>query len=213
MRDYMNDILKAIKKAREDTKERKFTQSFDIAINLKNIDLKKPDSKFKEDIVLPNGRGTPSKVGIIGEELVSKSKTMADVFVNGDELSRVEKDKKSAKKLVSTADFFISEPAFMARVGKSLGRVMGPKNKMPQPFPPQGDPKAMIERFKKTIRVVLKDSPVIHCLVGDEKMSDEELEANIKHTISAITSKLPNNQHNVRSMYLKMTMGPAVLIK
>ncbi len=209
----MSDILNAIKTVRKDTKERKFTQSFDVALNLKGIDFKKPESKFKEDIVLPNGRGTPSVIGVIGEELVSKSKGICDVFVTGDNLSKMEKDKKEAKKLVNSADFFIAEPAFMGRVGKGLGRIMGPKNKMPQPFPPTGDPKALVERLKKTTRIVLKDAPVIHCLVGNEKMSDEELETNIKHVISSITSKLPNNQHNIKSLYLKMTMGPAVKIR
>lgn len=209
----MSDILNAIKGARKDTKERKFTQSLEIAINLKNVDLKKSDNKFKEDIVLPNGRGTPSKVGVIGEELVSKSKDFCDVLITGDDLSRMEKNKSASKKLVNSADFFIAEPAFMARVGKGLGRVMGPKNKMPQPFPPQGDPKALVGRLKKTTRVVLKDAPVIHCLVGNERMSDEELETNIKHAISSITLKLPNNQHNIKSLYLKMTMGPAVKIR
>lgn len=211
--DTMSDIQDAIKQIRENSKERKFTQSVEIAINLKGLDLKKPDNKFKEDIVLPNGRGNPSKVAVIGEELVSKSKGIADVFITGDDLSKIEKDKNKSKNLVDNIDFFIAEPAFMARIGKSLGRVMGPRNKMPQPLPPQADPKPLVERFKKTTRVALKDSPVIHCLVGGEKMNDAELEANIVYAINAITSKLANKQHNIRSIYLKMTMGPAVRIR
>ena len=211
--DYMSDIQDAIKQIRENSKERKFTQSVEIAVNLKGLDLKKQENKFKEDIILPNGRGTPSKVAVIGEELVSRSKGIADVFITGDDLSKIEKDAKKSKNLVDDVDFFIAEPAFMARIGKSLGRVMGPKNKMPQPLPPQADPKPLIERFKKTTRVMLKDSPVIHCLVGSEKMDDKELEANVAHAINAITSKLANKQHNVKSIYLKMTMGPAARIR
>ena len=36
-----NIILEAIKKARENSKKRKFSQSFDLIVNLKNINLKK----------------------------------------------------------------------------------------------------------------------------------------------------------------------------
>ncbi len=209
----MSNILDAIMEIRKGSKERKFVQTIDLGVNLKGIDFKKPDNKFKEDIVLPNGRGKPAKVAVIGEELVSKSKDVADVLITGSEFSKIEKDKKKAKNLVNSVDFFIAEPAFMARVGKSLGRIMGPRDKMPQPFPPQGDPKGLIERFKKTSRVALKESPVIQCVVGSEKMDDKELEANISHAISSITAKLPNHEHNVKSIYIKMTMGPAVLIK
>ncbi len=205
--------MNGVKQLRDNYKKRNFKQSVDLAVSLKGIDLKKPENKFKESIVLPKGRGNPSKVAVIGEELVSKSNDLADELITGDVLSNFENDKRAAKKMVDGVDFFVAEPAFMARVGKSLGRILGPRNKMPQPFPPQGDPTPLIERLKKTVRVSLKDDPVIHCLVGDEDMKDEDLAENIDHALSVITSKLSNNQHNIKSVYIKMTMGPVVKVK
>ncbi|MBI4174363.1 MAG: hypothetical protein HY517_01860, partial [Candidatus Aenigmarchaeota archaeon] len=42
----------AIAKAR-DGEKRKFSQTFDLIVNLRNIDLKKPENKFSKDIILP----------------------------------------------------------------------------------------------------------------------------------------------------------------
>ena len=58
----------AIKKAREGEKK-KFTQTVDLIINLRNIDLKKPENKFSKDILLPNGRGKDVSVCIISDTM------------------------------------------------------------------------------------------------------------------------------------------------
>ena len=62
-------ILEAIKLAREKSKERKFSQSFDLIINLKEFDIKK-EAKIDDFITLPHGRGKDATVcALVGQEM------------------------------------------------------------------------------------------------------------------------------------------------
>ena len=55
-------ILNAVKTAIEKAPERKFSESIDITINLKNIDMAQPKNRIDETIMLPHGTG--EKIGI-----------------------------------------------------------------------------------------------------------------------------------------------------
>ena len=50
-------ILDAVKTAIEKAPKRKFSESIDITINLKNIDMAQPKNRIDETILLPNGTG------------------------------------------------------------------------------------------------------------------------------------------------------------
>ena len=54
------DMIEAVKKAKEQSKPRNFTQSIDMIINIKDLDVNKPENRFEEEVVLPNGRGKGS---------------------------------------------------------------------------------------------------------------------------------------------------------
>ena len=51
------EILEAVKKAKEESKPRNFTQSVDVVITIKDLDVKKPENRIDEEVFLPNGRG------------------------------------------------------------------------------------------------------------------------------------------------------------
>jgi len=46
-------ILKAVEEAKKNAKKRKFTQTIDLVINLKEIDLKIPENRINELLELP----------------------------------------------------------------------------------------------------------------------------------------------------------------
>ena len=58
------NINTAIKQAIEDAPERKFVQSIDIAFTIKDVDLKNPTNRIKEEIRLPSGRGREVKIAM-----------------------------------------------------------------------------------------------------------------------------------------------------
>ncbi|MFQ6055884.1 MAG: 50S ribosomal protein L1 [Methanosarcinales archaeon] len=200
-------ILAAIKELREKSKKRNFSQTFDLIVSLKEFDTKKPENKFTEDVILPHGRG-------VDAEVVVFSDTIKDVdckILTSEDINKLAKSKRDAKKLISNTDFFLAEPKLMPLIGKGLGQLLGPKGEMPKLL--TGDAKSLIENYKKAVRVRIKDSPVIQCLVGKEKMGDEEIAENIEAIIKTLKVRLPKGKHNIGKILLKLTMSKPVKIE
>src|SRR3990170_5290551 len=165
------NIVEAVKKARE-SKKRNFKQSFDLAINLKSIDLKKPENKIKTEVVLPNGLGKATKIGFIADTLIPQVKDLENVvLIRKDQLEFYGKNKKETKRLAELCYSFVAEAPLMPLVGKNLGQVLAVRNKMPKPIPPTiPDVKSLLDTVAKTVRISVKNSPTIQCKVGFEDM-------------------------------------------
>lgn len=208
-------IIEAVQKALDASKaqERKFTQSVDLAILLKNVDLSVPKNRIDEDIILPKGRGKPAKIGVFAAgDGASKAKKVADVVIQPDEFEAFAKNKRNFKKTVNTMTYFLAEAPLMANIGKSLGVVLGPRGKMPRPIPPGSDPAGPISNLRNTVKVRSKDKMVFHTLVGIESMKAEDLADNIEAVLKRVEAKLEHGRMNVGSVYVKTTMGPSVKV-
>ena len=48
------EIIDAVKEAKEQAKPRNFTQSIDVIINLKDLDVRKPENRFRESLLMGN---------------------------------------------------------------------------------------------------------------------------------------------------------------
>jgi large subunit ribosomal protein L1 len=200
-------ILEAIKELREKSKKRNFLQTFDLIINLKEFDGKKPENKINEDFVLPHGKGEEAKV-VIFSDTIKEAK--AEILRSFD-LEKLAKDKRSLRKLAKSTDFFLAEPQLMPLIGKTLGQFLAPKGKMPKII--SGDVEKMVENYKKSVKIRIKDSPVIQCAVGKENMKDEEIAENILAIINFLKEKLPKGAGNIGKVLLKLTMSKPVEIK
>ena len=200
----------AVQKALEGAKKRNFVETVELAINLKDVDLSIPKNRITDDIILPNGRGRAVKICVIGGgELALKAKDVADVVITPDELQAIADDKKQAKKLANSTDYFIAEAPLMAVVGKRLGTVLGPRGKMPKPIAPGVDPTAMIDGLRRTVSVRTKDRMTFHAPVGTVEMSPEQLADNIETILKRVELKLEKGRMNIASSYVKTTMGPS----
>ena len=206
------NTLKAVNDAIESAPKRKFTESVDLVVNLKNIDLSQPKNRITESIVLPKGRGKATKIGVFAKgDLAIKSQSGgADLVISPDDIDKMSGDKKLIRSTTRDIDFFIAEAPLMPSIGKSFGPILGPKGKMPDPIPSSADPTPIINRLKRTVKVRTKDKTTFHALVGNLSMSVEDIAANIEALLSTVESKLQNGTQNIASVYVKTTMGPAV---
>lgn len=206
-------INKAVGEVKK-TKDRKFTQSIDLVINLKHLDMNKPENRIDQEVLLPSGRGKDVKIALFADgELAHQAKKIVDTVIKKDAISDIAKDKKKGKKLASDHDFFLSQTDMMALIGKSLGPILGPRGKMPRPIPPGIDIKPLVERLRKTVRMRTKDRLTFHLLVGTEEMSETDLEKNVSTVLGALEGKLGRDSHNIRSIFIKKTMGPSVKVE
>jgi len=205
--------LDAVNEALGKAHERSFTETVEISINLKELDMSVPKNRIEEELPLPNGRGRAVRVAIFGTpEMCQKVKGVADVVISSSELDEVVKDKKAAKKLVGNVDFFLAEAPLMPTIGKRLGVVLGPRGKMPRPVPPGSDPTNLINALKRSIRIRSKSNRTFHAAVGTRTMPAEQLAGNIDAVLARVTSKLERGRSNIESVYVKTTMGPSVRI-
>ena len=210
----MTEIIDAVKEAKEQAKPRNFTQSIDVIINLKDIDVRRPENRFNEELALPNGRGKPIKIGVIadGELAVSAKNAGIDLVISKDDLQEFGKDRKAAKKVANSVDSFIAQADMMPLVGRFLGPVLGPRNKMPKPVPASAKIEPLLERVGSTIKVGIKNQPSIQILVGTQDMSDEDLAENIEAVLAILDRHLEIGRNQIKSMYIKTTMGSVVRV-
>lgn len=204
------NITKVVESVLAASKERgrKFTQTVDLAINLKNIDLSIPKNRIEDEVPLPHGRGKSIKVGIFASgDLAAKSKGVADVVIQPQEMGDLAGDKKKFKKLVNGIDYFLAEAPLMPTIGKTLGVVLGPRGKMPRPIPPTADPKPMVESLRKVVRLRSKDRKTFHTVVGSDDMAADKIADNIDVLIKRLESRLEQGRNNIQSIFVKTTMG------
>ena len=203
-------IKQKVNKLKEESEERNFTQSLDLVLNLKNIELDNPENRFSENLKLPNEVSEEVKICVIGDTLTKKVEDDDVKLIGNDELDEYAEDKKKAKELAQGIDFFIAEANLMAKIGKSLGPVLGPMNKMPQAMPPGEDPSGKISDLKSSTSIKLGEKPIIQCKVGYQEMDDEKLEENIKTVVNFIKDKLPSGEHQIKNVMIKLTMSSPI---
>jgi len=204
-------------------KVRKFDESIDFIINLKDINLNDPKNRIDKEIILPNNviaSDKPNICVIASDEILMQAKNLKLDTIDQEGLVRLNnEEKKYKKKFVKKYDFFIVEDKMMPNVARYLARFLGPLGKMPKPFPsgygiisnPE-DLKIALERYLKIIRVQLKKQPQIQVKIGKKSMEKDQLFENLKTLVDYIADQMPHRYNNIRSMFLKTTMGRPVKV-
>jgi large subunit ribosomal protein L1 len=207
--------IEAVQKAIEESKKlnRKFKQSVDVVINLKNIDMNDAKNRIEDEVMLPHGRGVEAKLALFASgDLALKSKTHVDLLIKPEEIEELAKDKKKFKKIADEYDFFIAEAPLMPTIGKTLGIILGPRGKMPKPVPPTIDIANMAKSMRKTVKIRSKTTKTIHATVGREEMNEQHIADNIDAILKRLEGKLERGKLNIGSVYVKTSMGPPMRI-
>ncbi len=207
-------ITKALGDVRSKTEKKKFTQAIELSVKLRELDLKKPEARINENLELPTAANKDSKIAVIaGGDLAIRAKNAgADIVIGREDVDKLGRDKKQARKIAQGYDFFVAEAPLMPQVGKSLGQILGPRGKMPTPIPPTAPIDDIIKRQRRNVRLKMKDQPVIQCKVGTEDMTDDVLVQNIQTVISRLEAKLEKGPKNIKAISIKASMGPLVKI-
>jgi len=208
------NIKSALKEAREKSKKRNFNQSVELIINLRDVDVKKPENRIQESIELPHA--LDKNVGICifadGDMALRAKRAGADLVLGSADLENLMNDRKRQREIAKSINSFIAAAPLMPLIGRVFGPILGPRGKMPTPVPPTANIEELIERHRRIIRIRARDQPVIHCRVGTESMSDDEIAENIQTVIRRVARRLRRGIKNINSVYVKMTMGPPVKV-
>jgi large subunit ribosomal protein L1 len=208
-------LLDAVKEAKEKSGQKKFNQTVDLILDIKEIDMKAPEGKITEVVELPHATAKPNKICFVasGELALKARRSNADNVIERADLDALAGKKKDLRKIASDYDVFISEASLMATVGRTLGPVLGPRGKMPVPVPPTADVEALIAKHRKTVVVRMRNQPTIQVTVGTQNQSDEELVDNIQAVFRVLEGKLKRGLKNIEMVFIKTSMGTPVKIK
>ena len=202
-------FMNAIKKLRETEVKRKFPQTVDLIVNLKNFDSKK--DAFNVLLELPHPYKNKKVAGFF-----EKDSSVIDTITK-DDFPRY-KEKKDIRKLVKHYDFFIANARLMPAIATSFGRTLGPAGKMPSPqlgVILTEDEKTIKEISKKincTIRIRAKE-PSVKVGVAKDSLKDEEILKNVLAVYRKIIDTLPRKKDQVRNVLIKLTMDKPIKVE
>jgi len=208
------NIQTAIQRALDESPERKFVESVEISFTLRDVDLKNPANRIQEEVRLPSGRGKPIKISMFaGGEMATKAKAAGIDVIDPATIEDLGGNKQLARKVANKSDFFLAEIPHMGTVGRFLGVVLGPRGKMPRPVPPNVDPGMIATGLKDTSVVRSRDRVTFHTAFGSREQGIDDLTANAVAIWDRVMSKLERGPGNIRSCYIKTSMGPSIKVE
>jgi large subunit ribosomal protein L1 len=205
-------LRELIKQARDGSNKKSFTQSAELTLILKDIDVKKGFS-LNEVVNLPHHASDESAICLIGSgDLAMRARNLPGIrtVLEPEELDRLGTNKREARKLVRKHDFFLSDTSLMSSVGRSIGQFLGPKGKMATPLAYGAPLESIVGRIQGSIRLRIKNQLSVSAKIGDENMDDFSLANNAAAVVSAVEKKLPQGEKNIRGAVFKFTMGKPI---
>lgn len=188
----------------------KFTESFDIAINL-GVDPRKSDQVVRGSSVLPNGTGKDVRVAVFAQgENAEKAKAAGADIVGFDDLA------EQVKAGNLDFDVVIATPDAMRVVGQ-LGQILGPRGLMPNPKVGTVTPDvatAVNNAKAGQVRFRTDKNGIIHCSVGKLGFEAQAIQQNVEALLAELKKLKPSSAKGVyvKKVTLSTTMGPGLAI-
>jgi len=211
----LRNLTEVIEEVKKSCKGKGFKQSIELIVNLRDLDLRRPENRIIGLLELPHPPNKPVKVCVFASgELYTKAKKLGvDLILARDDLERIAKDKRQAKKIAKNHDFFVAEASLMPLIGRTWGVYLGPRGKMPTPVPPTADIESILERLRRTVRIRVRNQPVVQLRVGTEDMDSKLIAENVNAALNWIIDRLPKGLTNIKDVYLKGTMTPSFRVE
>jgi large subunit ribosomal protein L1 len=206
-------------------KVRKFDETVDLVINVRDVDIKNPNNRIDQEFLLPypiKGNLPKKKICfIVKDDMEIYLKKMGYDIINPGMLDDLQKQSKKDKKAVANKyDYFVARADLMRNLAKVLARFLGQQGKMPRPQPkgfgvikPNENLEAFISKLNRIIKISMKKQLIIQLKFGKKSQEFKELKENLDSILSFVLSHLPNGNNNITSIYLKTTMGKAVKVE
>ena len=209
-----NTIKNAIHKIKHDafTNRRKFIESIELQIGLKNYDPKK-DKRFSGTISLPHIPKPNRKFAIIGDAVHSSEALRQGIDSYGiEDLKKFNKQKKPIKKFAKKYDFFLASESIIKNIPRILGPGLNKVGKFPILLSHSDNLLEKINTIKSFVKFELKKVLCMGVALGNIEMEEDKLVENINLAVNFLVSLLKKNWQNINSLYLKSTMGKPIRI-
>ncbi|KER32641.1 hypothetical protein T265_01328 [Opisthorchis viverrini] len=194
--DYSNNV-----------KKRRFLETVELQIMLKNYDPQK-DKRFSGTVKLRHVPRPKMKLCVLGDQQHCDEAKAANVpCMDVEDLKKLNKDKKLIKKLAKRYHSFLASESVIRQIPRILGPGLSKAGKFPAVLTHNESLLQRVEDARATIKFQMKKVLTLNVAVGHVKMKPEELAQNVNLAINFLVSLLKKNWQNVRSLYIKSTMG------
>ena len=206
-RKKLYGVEEAIKLVKERAKA-KFDETVEVAMNL-GVDPRHADQMVRGVVNLPNGTGKTVRVAVFarGDKAEEAKKAGADIVGAEDLVEIIQGGKIEFDRCIATPDM-------MPLVGR-LGKVLGPRNLMPNPKVGTVTPDvagAVKAAKGGAVEFRVEKAGILQAGVGKASFSDAALLENIKALTDAVQKAKPAGAKGtyVKRVSISSTMGPGV---
>ena len=193
-------------------KKRKFQETIDLQIALKNYDPQR-DKRFSGTFKLPQVPRPNMKLCVIGNAVhCEEAERIGVEKMSVDDLKKFNKNKKIVKKFARQFDAFLSSDTLIKKIPRLLGPGLNKAGKFPTLLGSSEDITEKAETIKATIKFQMKKVMCLNVAVGNVKMSNDQVTTNVKLACNFLASLLKKAWQNIKVIYIKGTMTPAFQI-
>ncbi|WP_438957345.1 50S ribosomal protein L1 [Cognatiyoonia sp.] len=194
----------------KDNAKAKFDETIEISMVL-GIDPRHADQMVRGTVTLPNGTGKTVRVAVFARgDKADEAKAAGADIVGAEDLMEIVQG--------GTIEFdrCIATPDMMGIVGR-LGKVLGPRNLMPNPRVGTVTPdvKAAVEAAKGgEVQFKAEKAGVVHAGIGKASFGAQQIEENVKAFVDAVSKAKPTGAKGtyMKKIALTSTMGPGVSV-
>ena len=204
--DTLRSAVEDVVKTSTDAK-RKFVETVELQVGLKNYDPQK-DKRFSGQLKLPHETKPRMKFCILGDAAHIDEAIKAGLDTRTiDQLKQLNKNKKLVKKLAAGYDAFLASESVLRQIPRILGPGLNKAGKFPALVAPGESVEAKVQEGKCTVKFQMKKVLCLGVAVGHVGLGSDKLMVNIQLSINFLVSLLKKHWQNVRSIYIKSTMG------
>eukprot|EP00030_Apusomonadida_sp_AF-17_P004127 a508340_48937.p2 GENE.a508340_48937~~a508340_48937.p2 ORF type:complete len:227 (+),score=110.63 a508340_48937:27-683(+) len=206
--DHLRDCVKAVLKHALETKKRKFVETVELQIGLKNYDTRK-DKRFKGQIRLNHMMKPNMKICVLGNvKHCDAAAALGIDSLSEDRLKNFKRDKKLVKELAAKYDAFLASDNLIKQIPRLLGPGLNKAGKFPTVISNEDSLAEKILEIRSTVKFQLKKVMCLNTSIGNVEMSEADLQENIIMAVNFLVSLLKKQWQNVKSLTIKSTMGP-----
>ncbi len=188
----------------------KFDETIELAMNL-GVDPRHADQMVRGVVSLPAGTGRDVRVAVFARDAkADEAKAAGADIVGAEDLVEI------VQKGEINFDRAIATPDMMPLVGR-LGKVLGPRNLMPNPKVGTVTPDvaAAVKAAKGgSVEFRVEKAGIVHAGVGKASFTEANLLANLKAFVDAVSKAKPTGAKGtyIKRVSVSSTMGPGLKI-
>ena len=193
-------------------KKRKFTESIDLQIALKNYDPQR-DKRFSGTFRLPTIPRPNMKVCVLGNAVhCEEAERIGSDKMSVDDLKKFNKNKKIIKKFAKKYDAFVASDTLIKQIPRLLGPGLTKAGKFPTLIESGVELQEKIDTLKATIKFQMKKVMCLNVAVANVGQTKQEISLNVQLAANFLASLLKKSWQNIKVLYIKSSMGPTFQI-